>query len=272
MRKIFILLCATALQPAAIAETCSPGYYPLDGECTICPQFHACPDGENIIFCTNQNPAQYTNIIGTGATECLGCPTELFHPEDEFVTIIHYRLEQDLGIRSCRAILNHRTTNGKIQINCSYRDGSYDRSVFGTHCMVDIITCDAGHAKSPDIKWYGARYWTASYDEAANLESCTPVGIGNYSPSDVRDATPCPAGTSTHTDTATSVDDCEPLCTAGTTKLHIGTYTFNIWQDKNTTPALNIRTPSGNICYVNMSPESGTANVQMNNITYHISN
>lgn len=270
MRKAFIFIYAVILQiNTALATTCSPGYYPLNGVCTICPMYYACPDGENTVFCSEQNPAQYTNA--PGSTKCIDCPTNI-NDANGFVGMYVYR--GDYGTAdSCRAIWQQSRPHGNIKFSCYYSNGGYDTGTAPSKCMIDVVACDAGYV--PVFNWIEAskayRIWTNSY-ATIPTEVCRPVGIGKYSPTNELTATACPNGTSTHNDTATSVDECKPLCAGGITRLRAGNYTFNLWPDKQTSPALNVRTPSGNTCYVNTAANTGTLNIRYNNRIYHAVN
>ncbi len=65
---------------------------------------------------------------------------------------------------------------------------------------------------------------------------------------------------------------CAQTCTAGITTLRAGTnIVVPLYASKQTTPAINIKTASGNICYANLSSgsASGAINVKHNDITYH---
>ncbi len=266
----FVILCmAICWGGAAFASTCEPGYYPLDGNCTICPMFSACPDGDTIISCSERNPAQYTD--GPGATKCLDCPTTVIQQEG-FIQIYHSRYD-GYGLRGCRAQWQRHNQHGHITFSCLWADGGYEGSINDSlnprRCMVDMDTCNAGYVSMyPQNE---LRFWVNSY-ELAIQEACIPAGIGSYSADGDLNATACPTGTSTRTATAASVDECLPLCTGGATKLHAGAYAFNLWRDKYTTPAMNIQLSGGNICYANIESGKGNLNINFNNTTYHVTN
>ncbi len=260
---------------AAFAGTCEPGYYPANGECTICPTDHACPDGDSIIKCTSF-PAQYTD--GTGSTACKTCPGTDKLTNSEYLgyfSNIRSSLE-GYGIYNCRAEWNNvPTQHGTKRFSCSYRSDAYDgNDVSASKCMVDMISCDPGYKSASFYYYQGiafARMWFDSFEAAAQV-NCIPAGIGSYSADGDLNATACPAGTSTRTATAASIDECLPLCTGGATKLHAGAYAFNLWRDKYTTPAMNIRLAGGNICYANIESGKGNLNINYNDTIYHVTN
>lgn len=116
------------------------------------------------------------------------------------------------------------------------------------------------------------RFWRNTFEIATQTQVCRPAGIGYYSADGELVATSCPPGLSTHTDTATSADDCAVLCTGGATKLHTGQYVYNLWRDKTTKPALHVRLPDGDICYANMVTGTGKVNIRYNDTVYHVTN
>lgn len=266
----FIICCMIALWASKLwADTCSPGYYVENNDCIICPKDYACPDGKYKHFCTTLSPAQYTEDVG--ATECINCPTEINY-HDGFSHIYHYRGEGG-GLKGCRAYWEHDTEHGRLRFSCQYSEEGYDIGRLTSKCMMEAVSCNAGYATAyKPNKWGQYFSWDNSFAAANGSEPCTPAGIGNYSPDLEVVATKCPDGTSTHTDIATSIDDCKPLCTGGATQLHAGKYTFSLWKDKSTTPSLNIRMPGGDICYINTAIGLGTVNFQYNNIIYHMTN
>jgi len=271
--KRLVLCMAVCWGGAAIAGTCEPGYYPVDGTCTICPQFYACPDGDKIIGCSGENTTQYT--IGTGATQCLDCPTTLLHPEG-LQKRYTYRGET-AGLWSCRVQWRRRTEHGEKFWSCSAVENGYydDDTVKASHCMLDTAACDAGYVSVLPKNNYGDyRTWFDSYPVASDFEVCVPAGFGRYSADGEIEGTACPAGTSTRTPLASSVDECLALCTGGVTKFRVGAYSFNLWRDKYTTPALDVRMPNGTVCYVNLASgaATGTMNIRVGDKTYHVTN
>ncbi len=65
---------------------------------------------------------------------------------------------------------------------------------------------------------------------------------------------------------------CALTCTGGVTTLRTGTGVIvPLYAEKLTTPAINIRTTGGEMCYANLSEGSGTGaiNVKYNDVTYH---
>ncbi len=65
---------------------------------------------------------------------------------------------------------------------------------------------------------------------------------------------------------------CALMCTAGVTTLRTGTGVIvPLYAEKLTTPAINIRTTGGQMCYANLAEGNGAGaiNVKYNNITYH---
>lgn len=181
------------------------------------------------------------------------------------------------GIQACRAEWEIRTAHGEIVFSCFYSDGGYDTETeSGGKCMNESASCDAGYYCDPYFAPSSSNpsvYWTNSYP-SAKTDPCRPVGLGRYSPQSTINIYTCPDGTSTHTNTAASVDECLPLCAGGATKLHAGKYEFNLWATKYTSPALNVRMPGGEICYVSLHEGhiTGGLNIQHNGIIYHAIN
>lgn len=67
---------------------------------------------------------------------------------------------------------------------------------------------------------------------------------------------------------------CLPLCQAGITELHAGNLVFNIYANKQTTPALNVKY-NDTVCYVSLEPGIGTNALHMtdgNGTIYHTTN
>ena len=72
----------------------------------------------------------------------------------------------------------------------------------------------------------------------------------------------------------TAANTCEPLCTAGITKLNTSNgLSYNIYATRQTTPALNLWR-NNTICYVNLTHGTATnaINIQHGNAVYHTTN
>ena len=139
--------------------------------------------------------------------------------------------------------------------------------------------CDAGYfvdPYNPAITLFNEatkKWWCKSYADMTGTEFCVPVGVGRYSVADSINSTDCPAGTSTHTDTAESAAECMSLCGAGATEFHVREYVFNIWPNTECdSPAIRLGLPGGTCCVRLERGDGPGLNVDIDGHVYHTVN
>ena len=296
--KLLAFLSLLIAPAIARAATCDAGSYLVGAECTKCNNPYYCPGDDQQYICLSPSDANcaYCDSVyncvcepdstlywtAPGATECDKCPE--YTGDMTYFRRRFNSAETTLGVPQavCRTEWYGVSEHGEFRFSCYYSPGGdYVKSgpKDGNKCMISLFRCDAGYAAA-DKGWMRytqlqneLRIWVHTYDQAV-FDHCQPAGIGYYAGADDRLPVACPAGTSTHTDTATSADDCEPLCGAGATEFHAGDLVFNMWpQGTCTTPALQIGIGE-DVCCVNLAPgaATGAVNIQYEGKTYHTVN
>lgn len=276
----------------ANAATCAAGQYlGTDGKtCNTCDIGYYCPGDDKRHYCScysadaTANPPCYSDTAG--ATECTLCP-EITDPAIPQPTHYWYWISEDATenkihtrINGCRATWKLPTEHGIISFSCSYSSVGYEKGGSNTKCLLSTSasSCNAGYAIDRNASYFyttsaTSNIWFYNYNVFANNDFCEPAGIGKYSPAGSRNATACPAGTSTHTTTAESVDECHALCDAGITKLSTGDASFNIWPTADSQHSLVIEY-NNKQCRVNLErgTKPGAINVQLPDGVYHTVN
>ena len=272
---------------AARAATCPAGSWLNTTGCEQCINPYYCPGDDNRYKCSpliSYDPDVPIYYSYPGATECKPCKIHTgdrtnfkFYKNGEENHIL-----QDAYTHNCRAEFAGVSEHGEFRFSCYYAaDSDYTTSGTGDNhkCLVTIARCDAGYA-AIDTGWNqykiideGLRIWVHTY-EMAVADQCQPAPTGHYAGANDLLPVACPAGTSTHTTGATSVDACRPLCAAGATQFHAGDLSFNLWPNNEcASPALRVGI-GGDVCCVNL--ESGTTtgavHVQYGGNTYHTVN
>ena len=265
---------------------CSAGQYLGDDgyTCVPCDVGYYCPGDNEMHVCGNYDTPYYADERGLSA--CKKCPLVDEEYKDGVYKYWYWIADEGtpasyihVDRAHCRAVWERTTPHGYIRFSCLYNNDGYSVPGGNGKCMTMLAsTCDAGYyidTTNPVITQFVAdgRIRTSSYDDMMNtVDFCVPVGPGYYSPADSVLRTACDAGTFSRIDTATSATECDALCTAGVTEFHAGDLTFNIYRDKPSSPALNIRiTDGGPVCYVPLAPGVGTnaVNIEYDNKTYH---
>ena len=238
--KILAFLLLLGAPQIARAATCNPGQYPdANGECQFCTAGFYCPDGTQRKLCP---PSPYSN--SPALTWCYN---------------------NDLGQSGNDGCTK---TTQCLVVNYPYTS-AHGSGI--SHCFYDELNQEynANKCDSQQIQRCDAGYY---YDGTITYLDCIAVGAGYYSPADSMTRTKCPDGTSTHTTTASSAEECEPLCSAGATEFHADNLTFKLWKEC-ASPALRIGI-GDNVCCVNLAPGTTTnaVHVQYNDKTYHTVN
>ncbi len=241
----FLVAAALLCAPAARGATCDPGYWLYNGECAKCTRTYYCP--------------------GDDARHL--CPATDVDPDH----VISYNSYSDDGIYRyqslCRAMWKYDT----FQVSCMYGVNGYTGHdpENTTKCMVDVFTCAAGYM----CPWCNAsgRYWIQDYHAAMAHERCTPAELGYYSPDGDVGRTACPAGMSTHTRTAASVDECDTLCPGGVSKIRTPRVFVPLWKKATTSKSLAVKI-NGTVCYGNLAAgaATGAINIRMDTGDYHL--
>ena len=275
---------------------CAAGEYLADDgrTCTTCEVGYYCPGDNERHYCSDKYPASTPSQTPyysdeAGATDCKPCP----EVEDEYKNgfFSYWYWIADGGTEksllhtkrsSCRATWNHSTPRGSFRFSCAYNSTGYTSGTVTKKCMTGNsskpLECNAGYYidySNPVMEEFNSSgsWWTRSYQDMVETEWCYPVGVGYYSVAGAWQRTACPAGTSTHTDTAASKSECESLCAAGATEFHVGDYVFNIWPNSECeSPAIRLGLPGGTCC-VRMERNDGPGlNVDIDGTVYHTVN
>lgn len=287
------------------ATTCSAGQYLNDGgTCTSCEIGYYCPGDDKRYNCTEGTPITPGLREGTryslpyysdetGLSACKTCPeitasdvkTPLYYSywaatEGTPESYIHTTVNQ------CWAQWEYKSPHGSFQFSCQYgQELSYTATRNGNKCTVKayLSNCDAGYWINPDNDYIYTKSFSKgqnvafiSYWSMMNNDFCTPVGVGYWSDGTSLVRNQCTSGSSTRQQVATSEDDCIGLCNAGVTQLKTGNgLSFNMYRDKLTTPAINIKLAGSNTtCYVPLATGTGnnTINLNVDGTLYHVTN
>ena len=276
---------------------CPAGQYIGDDgyTCTTCDIGYYCPGDNDRHYCHEKYPyeslpeAQENTPYYSdqpGATDCKKCP------EIDEENLVRYAYwisgsKPEMYIHSrmdnCRAEWDYNTQNGWFRFSCTYGTSGYQTGTSSQKCMagttnVSTAKCDAGYyvdTSNPVMTAVSSshQWWTKSYQDMTETKFCLPAGVGYYSVADSTDREKCPAGTSTHGDTAGDASECESLCTAGATEFHVGDYVFNIWPNSEcASPAIRLGL-SGGTCCVRLERNDGPGlNVDIDGTVYHTVN
>lgn len=273
---------------------CDDGYYNDNGTCTICPAGYACSGGV-MTSCTNvTGPNGRATYSGIGQSSCTECPAVSSDIENRVVSYAFWGGSYDAlhtNISGCLVYFTVSDPDATGTQWCMYSRYGYQFST----CSFRATGCGTGKYEtlknSPE--WVGRTNSAQCRGiDCMNGKICTDVGTGYYSPDGdtlryACDTPPANAHIISACTSATNIvwecdsgtvhmsnDTCEPLCTAGMTKLRTSTgLSFNIYANKLTTPSLNL-SQNNIVCYVNLLPgvASGAINVRYGNTVYHTAN
>ena len=232
--KIVILFCLFS----ATAFACDPGYYDVNGTCTVCTSGYYCP-GDDIQY---QCPSGQDFCDAATAAEL------------DFVRI-------SCEVRSWSsnggpgALIEHCRARPKITTNCGqyYYSVLYDTAnqsyPFNSNLVKywDNVQTTVGHYltnRYADIIYY-------------NCNSCTNAPANaHYTDAGIPDVGDCPWACDDGFG-KTDDDQCLELYTAGISQLHVDDVTFNIYANKRTSPSLHVKY-NDIICYVPIVQGVGT--------------
>ena len=273
---------------------CAAGQYLADDgrTCTTCDIGYFCPGDNERHSCCDKYPSYSSTLPSRcpyytdepGATDCTLCPP-IPDGYTDWSATLNYSIESDSFVhpnrQSCRVIwFGIKTEHGKFySFSCAYGSDGYVGKG-SKKCLVTPETCDAGYFIDPSNPGMSSafnattnRFNVNSYDEFMGTQWCQPVGNGYYSVDGSLLREQCPAGTSTHTNTAGDASECERLCTAGATEFHVGDYVFNIWPNSECeSPAIRLGL-SGGTCCVRLERNDGPGlNVDIDGTVYHTVN
>ena len=228
------------------AFACDAGYYLNNNQCTECQDNHYCPGDNQIYEC----PAfTYDNIEEDVYPMVVGYNVHSIG-DIRLVSQWNYIGYEMTNIERCVLVLsNVEVDQGRMHVyrlEYSSQTGTYSR------------------AFSSSVLWNRANtgYYLDGTCSGTNwcrrISECTNSHPNNshYNGSGTIHGNDCPW----ECDSGYGQSDggqCLPLCGAGVTELHVGNLYFNVYANKNTTPALNIKY-NDTVCYVSLATGSGT--------------
>ncbi len=253
MPNLNLGFCALFCTAPVIAATCAKGYYLDNGTCQQCNpnnEPYYCPGDDIRHLCprtdTNYEKYGYTFIKGAEVSWA-SSPTA-------------------------------RNSNACI---CDI----YFRDAYGNEFLLENAFNGTDYWGDRRL-WYKAApgyylssyNWSSGHDWYNALKECTNAPAHAHYPGPGTPDEPRAGGATDANDCPWACDDgygrvgdaCQPLCATGITHLHAGTVSVPLFRDKNTSPALVVRT-AGGVCYGNLTPGTGTGiNITVAGTNYHL--